>query len=153
MAPKSPRPFSHKNAFFVNKLHCHKQKNDNFKPAPSAPAKTIELPLAMVEGSGYVVTLRWFEDESTVTLLWYLDLSSPVAPLRQLSAAYFQELFFGAIRLASPSGLRERNNTTKILYEELIFHDVALSDFLAPKPYDSQMRAAVFSSKLNVSII
>ena len=50
--------FFAKNAFFMNKLHFHKEKTPIFKPAPSAPAKTIELPPVMVEGSRYVATLR-----------------------------------------------------------------------------------------------
>ena len=34
------------------------------------------------------------------------------------------------------SVLRARNNSTKMPYQELIFHDVAVLDLLAPKPYD-----------------
>ena len=60
----------------------------------------------------------------------------------------FRSNSFGAIRFVSVSLLQDRNNTTKILYQESIFHDVAVSDCLATKPYDSVMRAAVPSSNV-----
>ena len=50
--------FFAQNAFFLNEFHFHKEKNPNFKPAPTAPAKTIDLPPVMVEGSCHVATLR-----------------------------------------------------------------------------------------------
>ena len=63
----------------------------------------------------------------------------------------FRSYSFGAIRFVSVLVLQDRNNSIKILYQESIFHDVAVLDCLAPKPYDSLTRAAVPSLQWNQS--
>ena len=84
---------------------------------------------------GSKVNPRWLRLGSSI---WDQQLPQFVS----CTLSIFSSYSFGAIRFTSASILRARFNSTKILYQELIFHDVAILDCIAPKPHDLLMRAA-----------
>lgn len=92
---KGATPFVTQNPFSIDKLRFHQWKTANFDLAPSAQAKTIELPPAMVEvSSGCVVTLWWLGGIFAMASPRQFNMRSAVATLRQLCAVYSQELYF-----------------------------------------------------------